>query len=446
MPAATTADALLALVRKSQLVEQTRLTEYLRTFAADLPREPKQLAARLVKDGLITYFQSNQLLLGKWNGYTLGNYRVLELLGSGGNGQVYLCVHQRMRRLAAVKVLPPSRTKEPIFLERFFREARASASLDHPNIVHAFDTDQSGKLHYLVMEFVDGMNLQTLVTRRGALDCLRAAHYMAQTALGLQCAYENGWVHRDIKPANLLLDRSGVVKILDMGLARLFDDPTDAITQRYGENSVFGSTDYLAPEQAVDGARVDIRADLYSLGATFYFVLTGHPPFPDGSAAQKLLSHQVKKPESIRKEHPEVPQELAAVVEKLLEKDPDQRYQTPMDVVEALSAWTSEQIPAPADSDMPRYCPVVQKLVRESRSVIVLPANLDTPLPKKTVREEEELTPVDDVEPVEEEEGKPVRLRPRRRRRGMPKRELAIGACVTMLVVLMCAVWRWLRT
>src|SRR5262249_50912874 len=210
-----------------------------------------------------------------------GTYRVLERLGWGGMGLVYLCEHKLMRRRVAVKGLPSAKSKDPAALDRFQREARAVAALDHPNIVHAYDIDQDESLHFLVMEYVDGASLQEIVKKVGPMDVHRAAHYMQQTCLGLEHAHDAGLVHRDIKPGNILVDRSGVVKVLDMGLARFFNDEEDILTKKYDEN-VLGTADYLAPEQALDSHGVDIRADIYSLGATFYFLLTGRTPFGEG--------------------------------------------------------------------------------------------------------------------------------------------------------------------
>jgi serine/threonine protein kinase len=211
-------------------------------------------------------------------------------------GTVFLCEHTSMRRRVAIKVLPVAKAKDPSYLERFYREARAVAALDHPNIVRAYDIDQDEKLHFLVMEYVDGASLQEIVKRAGPLEPLRAAHYMCQAAFGLQHAHEAaGLVHRDIKPGNILVDRTGAVKVLDMGLARFFHDEEDVLTKKYDEN-VLGTADYLAPEQALDSHAVDIRADIYSLGATFYFCLTGKTPFSEGTVAQKLIWHQTRAP------------------------------------------------------------------------------------------------------------------------------------------------------
>ena len=356
MPAPATNDEFLDLVRKSGVLDEKRLDAYLAKVAADnvIPPEPGKFAGLMVRDGILTHFQAEQFCQGKWRRFTIGRYKVLERLGAGGMGSVYLCEHKLMRRRVAVKVLPTAKADDPASLERFYREARAVAALDHPNIVRAYDIDQDDKLHFLVMEFVDGANFQEIVKRSGPMEVLRAAHYVRQAALGIQHAHEAaGIVHRDIKPGNVLVDRNGIVKILDMGLARFFHDQDDVLTKKYDEN-VLGTADYLAPEQALDSHGVDIRADLYSLGATFYFLLTGRPPFAEGSVAQKLIWHQTRQPKPIRSIRPDVPAELAAVLEKAMAKDPAQRYQTPIALAEALAPWTTTPIPPPPESEMPQ--------------------------------------------------------------------------------------------
>ncbi len=360
MPAPTTADELLDLLQKSKLLEEPRLRAYVQKQrdAAALPADPAKLAQFLVRDGLLTFFQADQLLQGKYKRFNLGKYKVLEKLGSGGMGTVFLCEHTLMRRRVAVKVLPFQKAEDDASFKRFLREARAAAMVDHPNIVRAYDIDQDDNLHFIVMEWVDGTNLQELIKKFGPLDPLRACHYIYGAAVGLQHAHDVGLLHRDIKPGNILIDRSGVVKILDLGLARVTNDVDDNLTRQNDEN-VLGTADYLAPEQALDSHTVDIRADIYSLGATFYFLLTGNPPFPDGSVAQKLLWHQNRAPRSVKQLRPEVPDEMVAAIEKMMAKAPADRYQTPAEVMTALSAWVSTPIPPPAEREMPTLAPAV---------------------------------------------------------------------------------------
>ncbi len=353
----STVDEFLEVVVKSGVLEKDVLDPYLQQMraAGNLPDKPKKLAAALVRDGLLTSFQVGQFLQGKWRGFCIsGKYKLLDHLGAGGMGSVFLCEHKSMRRRVAIKVLPVAQAKDPASLERFYREARAVAALDHPNIVRAHDIDHDGRFHFLVLEYVEGACLQDIVKRGGPMDVTRAAHYVRQAALGLHHAHLAGLVHRDVKPANLLLDRQGVLKILDMGLARFFYDEEDGLTKQHDERNILGTADYLAPEQAIDSHAVDVRADIYSLGATFYFLLAGKPPFGDGTVAQKLVWHQMRAPAPIRNARPETPEGLAAIVVKMMAKDPAQRYQTPAEVYEALAPWTQTPIPPPPEEEMPK--------------------------------------------------------------------------------------------
>jgi hypothetical protein len=365
MPAPSNVDEFLTLVRKSGVVEESRLTERLTALAAAnaLPSNPEKLASALVRDGMLTYFQARQLMLGRWKKFRIGEkYKLLELLGAGGMGQVYLCEHLFLRRLVALKVLPLHKTEELSAVERFYREARAAAALDHPNIVRAYDTDHIDGLHILVMEFIDGISLQELVARRGRLDPARAANYTFQAALGLHHAHEAGLVHRDIKPGNLLLDRGGTVKILDMGLARFFHLKDDNLTEKFDQQFVLGTADYLAPEQAMQG-KTDIRSDLYGLGGTLYFLLTGGPPYPEGSVPQKLLWHQLKTPRPVAEIRPDVPTGLVAVMDRMLAKKPADRYQTPLELIEALAPLAHASVAPPTEAEMPKLSPAARALM-----------------------------------------------------------------------------------
>jgi serine/threonine protein kinase len=389
MPAPTTTDELLELVRKSGVQDDKKLDSYLEKLraASNLPPEPNKLASLMVRDGLLTHFQAENLVMGKWRRFNIGKYKVLERLGSGGMGSVYLCEHKLMRRRVAVKVLPTAKAEDPSSLERFYREARAVAALDHPNIVRAYDIDQDENLHFLVMEYVDGASFQEVIKRAGPLDVNRACHYMRQAAQGLQHAHESaGLVHRDIKPGNILVDRNGIVKILDMGLARFFHDEEDILTKKYDEN-VLGTADYLAPEQALDSHGVDIRADIYSLGATFYFCLTGRTPFSEGTVAQKLIWHQTRQPKSIRSIRPEVPEGVAAIVEKMMAKEAGQRYQTPQEVMDALIPWVQAPIGPPPAEEMPRLCPAATGAAPAEPGVglaAAAQAGMPSPSPRKS--------------------------------------------------------------
>ena len=269
-------------------------------------------------------------------------YCVLELLGSGGMGTVYKARHRLMDRLVALKILKPQLVNRPAAMKRFCREMQAAARLVHPNIVHAYDAEQVGATHFLVLEYVPGVNLAELLREGGRLPVERACDYGRQAALGLQHAFENGMVHRDIKPHNLMLTPEGRVKILDFGLARFVSEAAPAADTRRltGCSKGLGTPNYMAPEKA---HHADIRADIYSLGCTLYHLLSGRVPFPGGTAKDKLRCHRRRRPDSLYGLRPEVPAKLAQVVARMMVKEPAGRYATPAEVAQALApfaCWT----------------------------------------------------------------------------------------------------------
>ena len=355
MPASNHTVTFLDWVEKSGLLPATHLPAY-----ADRAAEatPEELAAQMVRDRVLTRFQANLLLKGKYRGFFLTEkYKILDHLGTGGMGQVFLCEHLVLQRFVAVKLLSGKGEKSlpPGAVERFYREARAVAALDHRNIVRVFDVDQVRGVPFMVMEYVDGLDLHRFTDASGPLPIADAAGYTAQAAAGLQHAHEAGLVHRDIKPGNILLDRTGAVKLLDMGLARFLVDVrrNEGVTERYDENSVLGTADFIAPEQAI-GAAVDIRADIYGLGCTLFYLLTGRLVFHSDSLTQKLLWHQLRAPDPVSKVRPDVPPKLSAVVARMMAKKPEERYQTPADVVAALAPWVPAQSSPPRTDILPR--------------------------------------------------------------------------------------------
>jgi serine/threonine protein kinase len=345
----------LPLLSKSQ---QQEVQTWQRRFT-----EPRALAKELLERGWLTPYQVNQLLQGRGQDLVLGSYLLLERLGEGGVGQVFKARHQRMERTVALKVIRKELLAEPEVVRRFYREIEVVSKLTHPNVVHAYDAGPIGTNHVLVMEYVDGIDLARLVKQAGPLPVAQACEYVHQTALGLQHAHERGLVHRDIKPPNLLVSggvvSGGVVtgathhspltthqiKILDLGLARLRQT---ADSNRVGNASslvtphgpvLMGTPDYLAPEQALDFHSADIRADIYSLGCTFYHLLTGRPPFPGGSLATKIAKHMQAEPAAIEETRPDVGPALAQIIRRMLTKRPEDRYQTPQEVADALAAF-----------------------------------------------------------------------------------------------------------
>jgi len=347
MPVATS-NQFLESLRKSGLVEETALDEALSRFTGTT-EEPIKIAEYLIQSKLITSFQAKSLLGGRFKGLVIGAYRIMDKIGAGGMGIVYLGEHEKLKRRVAIKILPEDKTRDKLSLERFYREARAAAALDHPNIVKAFDVSEQNGMHYLVMEYIDGTNLQKYVDTKGPLPWKTAINILIQSCKGLQHASERNMVHRDIKPANILVDKTGQVKILDLGLARSFEVVQDNLTQDLSDGKdVMGSIDYIAPEQAIANNTVDVRADIYSLGATFYTLATGKPPV-DGTTAQKLLQHQMQMPVPISRLRPEIPEALNNVLARMMAKRPEHRYRSPNEVIAALTPFlgnNSQNIPA----------------------------------------------------------------------------------------------------
>jgi predicted Ser/Thr protein kinase len=266
-------------------------------------------------------------------------FRVVRELGRGGMGVVYLAEHRLMERPVALKVISKSLLEHPEALARFRREVKAAAKLDHKNIVRAYDAEQAGDLHLLVMEYVEGLDLARVLERKGPLPVPHSCHYVRQAALGLQHAHERGMVHRDLKPHNLMLvPDTGLVKILDFGLARLASERQRG-RELTGVGAVMGTPEYIAPEQATDARTADIRADVYSLGCTLYCLLAGRPPFQEATAVKLILAHLDQEATPLHKLRPDVPAELSAVVGRMMAKDPAQRFQVPKEVAEALATF-----------------------------------------------------------------------------------------------------------
>jgi serine/threonine protein kinase len=324
-------------LRKWRLLEPTQLEELCREFQGRTIGA-RTLACELIERGWLTPFQASRLHQGRGDELFLGSYVLLDRLGEGGMGAVFKARDGRLDRVVAVKVLREGRMGDADSIRRFRREIRAATLLRHPNIVRALTSEEVNSSQLLVMEYVEGIDLGKLVGEKGPLPPRKAADCVRQTALALAHAHEKGMVHRDIKPSNLLLTREGQIKLLDLGLARLLPGADGAGSSTLTESGfIMGTLDYLAPEQARRSHDVDIRADLYSLGCTFYFLLTGRVPFPGGTVAEKLVKHQLDEPAPVEQLCTDVPPGLAAVVRKLMAKNPEQRYQTPVEVVEVLS-------------------------------------------------------------------------------------------------------------
>lgn len=358
MPASpTTQSAFFEVLARSRLLSPESLAQVERHREAPDAATPNgiptatDLADRLVTTGVLTRWQADKLLQGKSRGFFLGPYRLLYKVARGGMSTIYAGRHSETGIIRALKVLPLSKADKASYLPRFLREAEIARSLRHPNIVEVYDihadSDGVNDVHFMAMELLDGRDLAEIVQADGALPCRIAADYVRQAALGLQYAHQAGMVHRDVKPGNLFVSTDGVIRILDLGLAQHFDSE-ESLTREYNER-VLGTADYLAPEQAVDSHSADARADIYSLGCTFYFLLAGWPPFREGSLTQRILAHQTKSPPPLASIRDDVPEVLRSLIDQMMVKVRTRRIQTADEVAVRLAEWLSrsEQFSGP---------------------------------------------------------------------------------------------------
>jgi serine/threonine-protein kinase len=299
--------------------------------------DARAVAMSLIDSGWLTHFQADAILRGRVSQLFIGNYTILTRLGAGGMGTVFKARHRSMKRIVALKMLSRSGSATGDHAQRFQREVETIAQLCHPNIVMAYDAGEAENALYLVMEYVDGCDLATDVAQKGPLSLADAVDCVVQAARGLAYAHDNGIVHRDVKPANLLRAKSGVVKVADLGLAHLGNPSLTGETSSLTlAGSILGTPDYIAPEQALDSANVDHLVDIYSLGCTLFFLLTGRPMYSAGSLMTLLLKHRDAPLPSLADIRADVPSELEEIFRRMAAKTPEERYRTMADVVTAL--------------------------------------------------------------------------------------------------------------
>ena len=298
-----------------------------------------RLARLLVQQGLLTTYQARKLLAGATRGFFLGGYRILSPLGEGGMGKVFLAVNEQTFGKVAIKVLPPRKALEEAgSLVRFRREMELSQRCDHPNLARTLAVGTEGDVNFIVLEYIPGMSLFDMVRseRYGPLRVSDAARLFLKVLDGLDAAHQAGLVHRDIKPSNIMIMPDGNAKILDLGLARAMGEEK-GITRA---NTVLGTLDYASPEQLSDASSADVRSDLYSVGCTLYFTLSGRPPFEGGDVINKIFRQRLDDPEPLENIARGVPAAFAAMVRKLMAKKPDERYQTCKELRADMARWT----------------------------------------------------------------------------------------------------------
>jgi len=349
----------LKVLRASGLVDEGRLAPVIAPWQGSSGEVPQGLLDALVAGELLTAWQLEQIRKGKSKGFTLGKYRLLRLLGAGGMSSVYLAENPTLRQQVAIKVLPIKRVDQSSYLARFEREAQAAFRLSHHNIARAFDLDTFSNVHFMVLEYIEGTDLYAKVKAEGPLDVREAADLIRQAAVGLHYAHEEGLVHRDIKPANLMLDKRGTVKILDLGLA--LDDEEDGSLTREHDEKVLGTADYLAPEQARDSHKADRRSDIYALGCSFYYLLTGKPPFATGSLGERIRAHISAPPPNLLEKRADVPPALAELYFRMMEKHPEARPQTAKEVADALDNWLESSAAKTGDRPEPPRRPPLRR-------------------------------------------------------------------------------------
>jgi serine/threonine protein kinase len=367
--------------------------------AKDKVSEASSFLRWLIGSQILTEYQANLVAKGHTEGYFIDQYKILGRVGKGRMAGVYKAVHQ-LGQVVAIKVLPPSRAKDPQMLARFQREAKLALRLQHANVVRSFQIGEYCGLHFLVMEHLEGETLQSVLQRRDRLPAKEAIRLIFQALEGLQHIHLQGLVHRDLKPANLMLVAqaaknepdttcNALLKILDIGLGReLWDDgakPDEGLTS---EGALLGTPDYLAPEQARDPRSIDIRADIYSLGCVLYHMFTGQPPFPDKSALNQMIRHATEPPKPLKELVPGVPDALQKVVSAMLAKDPNQRFSAPQRAAQALQPFLNDAPGRPAADDSPQLKKYLTWLEKEPGARVPPSSPTDVPIARPALQDQ----------------------------------------------------------
>jgi serine/threonine protein kinase len=405
---AAAVEGFLKNVLRSGLLDRKQLQLALRGIARERRGDIRAVADHLVHGGHLSRFQARKILKGKWRGLILGPYQVLALIGRGGMGTVFLARDSRTNELLALKVLPRS-SAEKRQRARFRREMKISRQVDHPHLASTYSSGKIEDIYYIAMEYIPGKSLQRLVAAEGPLDVPRAARLLSEVAAGLDHAHGQGLIHRDLKPSNIMITPKDHAKVLDLGLALIEGEDVADVRVVGGRGYIVGTMDYIAPEQTANSAAVDRRADIYSLGCTLYFAITGRPPFPGGTSKEKIQRQRQEEPESLLELKPTVPVEFALLIRRMMAKDPDDRPASAAEVIRKLRPWAGSATLPLDRKDDPEYSTAVFKLQSEEPSadvnVIESTSSSGVPDPEPDVPEPDVPLPapfVDEFEPFEQ--------------------------------------------
>ncbi len=337
-----TVNDFLKTVLRSGLLDRDQLKDALRKVPRDQREEPRVVADHLIKTGRLSRFQARKLLEGTPVGLKLGPFQVLAPVGRGGMGTVYLARDTRSGMLLALKVLPPKRAREEErILARFRREMEMSQKVAHPNLAWTYEVGVCQGVYYIAMEYIPGKSLHRLIHDEGPLAVPRAARLFAEVASALEHAHMQGLIHRDLKPSNIIITPNDHAKVLDLGLALKQGEPPTDIRVTGGAGYIVGTMDFIAPEQADDACNVDARSDIYALGCTLYFALSGRAPFPGGTGKDKVQCHRTVEPVSLEELKPDLPPGFVALVRRMMAKRPEQRFASASDLEHELRQWVA---------------------------------------------------------------------------------------------------------
>jgi serine/threonine protein kinase len=452
-----TVHGFLKAILRSGLINREALPDLLRPLPAEQRNEPEAIAEFLIRAGQLTRFQARKLLQGAPLGLVLGPFEVLAPIARGGMGTVYLARDRRSQQLLALKVLPPRRARaEERILARFRREMEMCQRVSHPNLAWTYEVGVNQGVYYIAMEYIPGKSLSRLIVEEGLLPVPRLARLAAEVALALDHAHMQGLIHRDLKPSNIMVTPNDHAKVLDLGLALMKGEATAGEREVIGgQGYIVGTMDYIAPEQTADPSKVDARCDLYSLGCSLYYALTGRHPFPGGTAKDKILRHRTEEPTPILQLNPTVPPGFVSLVQRMMAKDPADRPASAAALRIDLLAWADRGPGLPLDrpEDAGYMEAVAQVETKESSMELEATSAPDEPAPATDIPSEN----APEAIPVDTSPALPQRPRPRSlslgKREPQPRAAripwlyylIPVGACVLIAGVMLIYFLLWRR-